>query len=348
MKKLSLLFFILMLGMGAFAQTTRYWSGKSTTTDKIDDKNNWWGLAEPNTGDNLVFDHTEGRHLAYSNYGTGSNFGNIMIKEGAGSIKFLGDNTYAYKFENNSEDELFEIANGTIGNRSGSNIEINPVGTGGILVSGSYITLDGAKTLHFYGANTATINGEIKEVNGSSSVYVHDSKVIFKSANTYTGTTTIDNSGVLEVQKDISSSEIIVKSGAKLIVNGTDVDVKKLTINLGGTVEIQADKSLTINGNLVNNGTFTVKSGATIKTAGTVTGTGTTNVEQALASGRSWWYLASPVSGATSNVIAPTGSTNKIGDYKEATTSYSAPFTANSATALTVGKGYVIKKLFKK
>lgn len=130
--------------------------------------------------------------------------------------------------------------------------------------------------------------------------------------------------------------------------------ISSLTINSGGTVEIQADKSLTINGNLVNNGTFTVKSGATIKTAGTVTGTGTTNVEQALASGRSWWYLASPVSGATSNVIAPINSTNKIGEYFEnyiespdnaSTTApyYSLPFTAGSAKALTVGKGYVIK-----
>lgn len=189
---------------------------------------------------------------------------------------------------------------------------------------------------------------------GGLSIISNSTTVKITGTSTYTGITYV-NYGTLELQADLSSEEIIVANGAKLIINGTDVDIQKLTINTGGTVEVKADKSLTINGNLVNNGTFTVKSGATIKTAGTVSGSGTTNVEQALSSGRNWWYLASPVSGATSNVIAPTGSSNKIGEHFEnyietptdnaSTTApyYSDPFAAGSSKALTVGKGYVIK-----
>jgi hypothetical protein len=53
--------------------------------------------------------------------------------------------------------------------------------------------------------------------------------------------------------------------------------------------------------------------------------------------------LSSPLSAATSNVISPAESAHLIGDYSEATTSYSAPFAAGSGTALTAGKGYVVK-----
>ena len=41
MKKLSLLFFILMLGMGAFAQTTYSWRSEATNGN-WNDANNWW------------------------------------------------------------------------------------------------------------------------------------------------------------------------------------------------------------------------------------------------------------------------------------------------------------------
>ena len=139
--------------------------------------------------------------------------------------------------------------------------------------------------------------------------------------STYTGITNVDF-GTLELQADVSSAEIIVANGAKLVINGNDVDVEKLTINSGGNVEVLPGKSLTVKGVLTNNGTLTLKSDAngtaTIKTLGTVTNGGTTNykVEQYLASQRNWWYLSSPVSAATSNVFAPAESTNKIGNYE--------------------------------
>ena len=230
-------------------------------------------------------------------------------------------------------------------------VELNPV-TGDLTIT-STINNNGNWT-DVWGGNGKTLSIASMFGTGGLTIKSNPTTVKITGTSTYTGNTYVDY-GTLELQADLSSAEIIVASGAKLIINGNDVDVQKLTINSGGTVEVAAGKSLTINGNLVNNGTFTVKSGATIKTAGTVTGTGTTNVEQAFASGRNWWYLASPVSSATSNVIAPTGSSNKIGEHFEnyietpiddaLTTApyYSVPFTAGSATALTVGKGYVVK-----
>ena len=40
MKKLSLLFLLVMLGMGAFAQETVYWRNEATAS-------NWWDINKP-------------------------------------------------------------------------------------------------------------------------------------------------------------------------------------------------------------------------------------------------------------------------------------------------------------
>ncbi|NCB69237.1 MAG: hypothetical protein EOM47_10375 [Bacteroidia bacterium] len=353
MKKITLMIVVLVFSSLVYSADV-YWSGKSASTDNISDGTNWWSGVNPSSGDNLYFNNTGGfRHWVYSNYASGSWFGNIITYSGAGGIKLYGDNTYAFKFENYSDNNLFEIANPTIGNRIGNDLEINPVGDGGILLSGSNITIDGNQKIKVYGNKTLTVNPSINQINGTGSFEIFNSAtVIFKSVNTYSGTTTI-NSGILELQADQSSTEIIVKSGAKLLVNGTDVDINYLTIESGGTLEIAAGKSLNINGNLSNNGTITIKNGATVITVGTITGSGTTNIEQSLTSGRQWWYLSSPVSAATSDVFAPTLSENKIGTYVEdylndgnessTVPYYTNPYAAGSSTALSVGKGYVVK-----
>lgn len=353
MRKITLVIVVLVFSSLVYSADV-YWSGKSASTDNISDGTNWWSGVNPSSGDNLYFNNTGSfRHWVYSNYASGSWFGNIITYSGAGGIKLYGDNTYAYKFENNSDNNLFEISNPTIGNRIGYDLEINPVGDGGILLSGSNITIDGNQKIKVYGNKSLTVNPSINQINGTGSFEIFNSAtVIFKSVNTYSGTTTI-NSGILELQADQSSTEIIVKSGAKLLINGTDVDINNLTIELGGTLEIAAGKSLNINGNLSNTGTITIKTGATVITDGTISGSGTTNVEQSLTSGRQWWYLSSPVSAATSDVFAPTLSENKIGTYvedylndeNEGTTApyYTDPYNAGSSTALSVGKGYVVK-----
>jgi len=125
----------------------------------------------------------------------------------------------------------------------------------------------------------------------------------------------------------------------------SNTNIYQLVIASGESLTLNPDKQLTVAGAFTNNGTFTVQSGATVITNGTVSGSGTTNVEQSFTGdGRSWWYVSSPLTAANSNVFRPEESSNLIGDYNEATTSYSATsFGANSSTPLVAGKGYAVK-----
>lgn len=147
--------------------------------------------------------------------------------------------------------------------------------------------------------------------------------------------------------------------------NGTWIDVASAPDNNGRGVEIEAGHEMTINANAslsavtlkpgakltLNNGqtfapgTFVLESNASAtatfvdkRTHANKTDI-TATVQQHLpaASTRTWWYLASPVDGASYTVFG----SNKVGDYSETTRSYSNPFT--EATTLTAGKGYVVK-----
>jgi hypothetical protein len=91
---------------------------------------------------------------------------------------------------------------------------------------------------------------------------------------------------------------------------------------------------------------LTLKSGATLLNNGTLNVSGTTVVEQYLTgavttvpSGR-FWYVSSPVSGATSAVFSAAGS-NKLWSYSEAANAYSE--ITDNTTGLTVGQGYVAR-----
>lgn len=106
--------------------------------------------------------------------------------------------------------------------------------------------------------------------------------------------------------------------------------VSGLTIDAGKTVTLNSNTRLTVNGNIVNNGTLTLESGATLVqgTGNTASGTGVYNVQQALTgtggatpSGR-FWYMGSPLSGASSTAFDAAGD-NRLWTYAEATQSYS-------------------------
>ena len=246
MKKIITLFVFLLITLISFSQTKDifYWSGNSGSSDNIDQDDNWSTSGHPSEGDNLYFSNTTGsRHWPYSNYGTGSWFGWINTYSGAGGIKWRGNKTWAYKFENNSDPTLFEIES-DIGNRGGSNLELNPVGSGGVKVTGN-IDMEASRTLDVYGTNQLEITGVISGSNVNLTIH-NAATVILTATNTYTGTTTV-SAGILELQGSIANSNVTIQNGATLKING-DVTIGSLTIQAGGTLEVLSNKSLIVSG----------------------------------------------------------------------------------------------------
>ena len=331
MKKLSLLFLTVMLGMGAFAQTKYSWRSEASTGYWNTDVN-WWNestkaVAVPTGGEILSFGNNN--QTTMTNDLSATNRHQIIFTSSANQSRTISgttENTFNKVGSNKPKIENNSSANHTIDfplkweYSENSAMELKPVS--GDLTITKAINNNGLWT-DVWGGSGKTLSIASMSGTGGLSIIKNPTTVKITGTSTYTGITHV-NYGTLELQADLSSAEIIVYSGAKLIINGNDVDVEKLTINSGGTVEVLPGKSLTVKGVLTNNGILTLKSDAngtaTIKTLGTVTNGGTTNykVEQYLTSGRQWWYLSSPVSAATSNVFAPTGSTNKIGNYVEA------------------------------
>ncbi|MDR1121019.1 MAG: T9SS type A sorting domain-containing protein [Dysgonamonadaceae bacterium] len=123
----------------------------------------------------------------------------------------------------------------------------------------------------------------------------------------------------------------------------SNVEIAVAIINEGKSLSVAAGNQFTVSDSLAIDGVLNLQSdaaaAATILTA-KVGGNGTANVEQYLSTenGRTWYYLASPVSGATSELF---GEEDKVGHYDEATTSWTAPY--ETPTTLTAGKGYLVQ-----
>jgi len=267
----------LLIIQPVIGQTDRYWSGNGPS-DNIDQVANWWGGVNPASGDNLYFNNTGTRHWAYSNYGAGSYFNFFISYSGANGIKLYGDNTYAKKFENNSDGSLLELSPSSasagsreIGNRINNDLEINPVGTGGILVSCDKISMDntgGARNLKVYGTNTLTVNGIIYEKNGTGATLqimpAATATVDLKGNSTFTGLTTI-NGGVLQCDAAggaLLSTNAVTVNGGKLQIKQSQT-LGNLTLT-SGTLQVDAGQTLTING------TFDISGAATLSVSGTI------------------------------------------------------------------------------
>jgi hypothetical protein len=147
-----------------------------------------------------------------------------------------------------------------------------------------------------------------------------------------------------------SSGGIIIAntSGSAVTLSSATVLRGPLTINTSAKFDISKTTSLTVGGATSNAGTFTIKADASSVGSfidnGTITGTGTFNVEKymtgaggATPNGR-FWYIASPVASATSNVINAAG-TDKLWYYTEGSPGSYTEITNNS-TALNIGEGY--------
>ncbi len=148
---------------------------------------------------------------------------------------------------------------------------------------------------------------------------------------------TILSGHTVTLDQDVSVTLLTINSGAAFIAGEASPRILAAT-----TLNVNAGARLTNNGNLTAT-TFNILSDATNGT-GTFTDNGTTNttttnVQQYLTSGRNW-FIASPVSGATSNVVKFNPS-NRLWRYNDVDVTWDE--ITNTDTLLGVMNGYVVK-----
>ena len=258
----------------ARAQTTWYWKGDGAS-DNIDQNGNWHAAGNPSSGDHLHFNNTSGaRHWPYSNYAGGSWFGNIITYNGAGGIRWRGDDTEAYKFENNNDSNVFEIE-ANVTNRLGNDLQLNPVGSGGVHVMNN-VGLGGSNWIQVHGGNTLTIDGVIS---GNGGININntgvDPTVILNGNNTYANQTLV-NDGILQVGHNnalgATAGNTVVADNAKLYVDGSGGD---LTIAEPVTIGSGSGGINNRGGNNTLSGAVTLSNNIDLRrSAGTLTFTG--------------------------------------------------------------------------
>lgn len=141
----------------------------------------------------------------------------------------------------------------------------------------------------------------------------------------------------LTVDDNFSGAEIIVRAGGQLSVASGKV------LELSGRLFLEsteADGTATF----INEGTLTVPANNAIVKQYLTSKTRPVPVGETPASNDDWWYISSPVTGATSAVFDPASEAetkNRIGYFNEATQLY--PQILTNDVALTSGKGYLAK-----
>lgn len=237
---------LMMFASRAFA-ADHYWSGGSPDYDNINDSRNWFD-GVPASGDNLYFNHTTGFRHYVNNQNASDYFGYFITYSGANGIRLTGGLTYLYKFENNSDPNLLE-ATATLSNRTGpdSNIEINPVGSGGVKVAN--VDIQNGKQLLVYGNNQLEVAGSISQSgSGNASLVLNGAAtVLLESANTYAGATTL-NAGTINASATNSlgsTSGITVNSTGTLLLTGSGVtdrikNSSNMNLAAGATLRINA------------------------------------------------------------------------------------------------------------
>jgi len=192
------------------------------------------------------------------------------------------------------------------------------------------------------GSNTLTNGGTITKTSGS--IDADAGTVAFTNASNLSLPTTVFSGSIATLSKTSGAGTLTINDNCSI----TNLNTTAST----GAVILAADKQLTVTGTLTNNGTLTLENGATLLQTGSTANAvgGTYNVKQvidgsggATPNGRGW-YMGSPVSGASSNLFAPSGSGNKIFHW-EANQSSPAwvQHIANEGATLVVGKGYAVR-----
>ncbi|MDD4993192.1 MAG: DUF1533 domain-containing protein [Paludibacter sp.] len=212
------------------------------------------------------------------------------------------------------------------------------------------IVVNGAKTLDF-GTN---IIGSIASSHNSNTVFSTNSGSIIKTAAAGGINSNITTGGIPTLNSATNylfnapdaqvSGSLLTSAGTITVSNSSGLTLSANTAaatllnNSGSVLNVPVGKQLTVNTTLTNDGTINLLSDATgtatILTPATISGTGTTNVQQYLASGRNW-YISSPVTGATSSAI--TGTTgNSLVSYNEVDGTW-----PSAGSTLNAGQGYI-------
>jgi hypothetical protein len=133
-----------------------------------------------------------------------------------------------------------------------------------------------------------------------------------------------------------SASDVVVSNGTLTV--DQDATVTNFTVHAGAAVTLSASKTLTANGHLTIMSDATNGTGTFVDNGGTLSVSGSTKVEQNLTSGRNW-YISSPVSDATCNVVLGT-SGNSLWQYNEVNSDWVTDAVTTS-TPFSVMRGFV-------
>ena len=182
---------------------------------------------------------------------------------------------------------------------------------------------------------------------GERNIYFNNFKLV-KSGTWVGGSTGIwTNAANWQAGVPLANSAVTIPSGTTVTLDDTnnETTIGSLTINAGGVLILPFGSKLTLNGNIVNNGTMTIESGASLvqtTNSSTVTGSGTYQVKQTLnASGR-FWYLGVPLGALTeSNFLANLTNGETLKKRSEATNEWTT-VTSNSSS-IPAGRGYYLQ-----
>lgn len=143
----------------------------------------------------------------------------------------------------------------------------------------------------------------VRAVNGTTSP--NSNEITVTTAAAVTSTTWNGTAWSNTIGPDATTDAIINGDYAET----TDITAKNLTINTGFTVNVNPLNTLTVAGNLVNNGSIIFESteAGTARfaayTGEAISGTGTTTVERYIPAKRAWRLLTAPLKGAENNSI---------------------------------------------
>ncbi|MFC2086172.1 T9SS type A sorting domain-containing protein [Bacteroidota bacterium] len=144
-----------------------------------------------------------------------------------------------------------------------------------------------------------------------------------------------------------AGDDIVIKDGTSQPVILSAAEVNNLNIVSGATLDIDPDYSLTVNGDLVIDGTFIINSSdlgtGSLITLGTVSGSAT--FERYIVMNL-WWYTSPVISDGLSNIFTASDAAHKLHYWDETAQAYSE--ITDDGTALTVCKGYPYKYLITK